>query len=195
MIMNNLLPHKNLSLDDMEGEIWKDIQGYDGYYQVSNLGRVKSLSRLIWNGFSNHLTKDKIRKPVVSKDGYTYVKILFKKKSMKFRVHRLVALHFIDNPNNKLEVNHIDSIRLNNNVKNLEWVSKSENQCHSKINKKTTSKYVGVTFNKNFKTNAWISQIGINNKNIYLGVYKTEEEAYQARCDYEKNNKIENKYL
>jgi hypothetical protein len=193
--MDKSLPHQNLSLDDMQGEVWKDIQGYDGYYQVSNFGRIKSLSRLVWNGFSNHLTKDKIRKSVVSKDGYTYVKILFKKKSMKFRVHRLVALHFIDNPNNKLEVNHIDSIRLNNNVKNLEWVSKSENQCHSKINKKTTSKYVGVCLNKNFKTNVWISQIRINNKNIYLGIFKTEEEAYQVRCDYEKNNNIENKYL
>jgi hypothetical protein len=193
--MDKLLPYQNLSLDDMQGEIWKDIQGYDGYYQVSNFGRIKSLSRLVWNGFSSHLTKDKIRKSVISKDGYTYVKILFNKKSMKFRVHRLVALHFIDNPNNKLEVNHIDSIRLNNNVKNLEWVSKSENQCHSKINKKTTSKYVGVCLNKNFKTNVWISQIRINNKNIYLGIFKTEEEAYQARCDYEKNNNIENKYL
>jgi hypothetical protein len=195
MIMNNLLPHKNLSLDDMEGEIWKDIEGYEGFYQISNFGRVKSLSRLIVNRFSNRITIDIIRKPVVSKDGYTYVKISFNKKSTKYSIHRLVALNFIDNPNSKLEVNHIDSIRLNNNVKNLEWVSKSENQCHSKINKKTTSKYAGVTFNKNFKANAWISQIGINNKNIYLGVYKTEEEAYQARCDYEKKNKIENKYL
>jgi hypothetical protein len=193
--MDNLLPHQNFSLEDIEGEIWKDIQGYEGYYKISNFGRVKSLSRLVWNGFSNHLTKDKIRKAVVSKDGYTYVKILFKKKSMKFRVNRLVALHFIDNPNNKLEVNHIDSIRLNNNVKNLEWLSKSENQCHSKINKKTTSKYVGVCLNKNFKTNVWQSQIQIDKKSIYLGVYKTEEEAYQARCDYEKNNNIENKYL
>lgn len=164
--MDNLLPHQNLSLDDMEGEIWKDIQSYDGYYQISNLGRVKSLRRLIWNGFSNHLTKDKIRKLVVNNYGYTYVKISFNKKSIKFSVHRLVALHFIDNPKNKLEVNHIDSIRLNNNVKNLEWVSKSENQCHSKITKKTTSKYIGVCFNKNFKTNVWISQIRINNKNI-----------------------------
>jgi hypothetical protein len=157
--MDNLLPHQNLSLDDMEGEIWKDIIGYEGFYKISNLGRVKSLSRLVANSLLNRMTTNKIHKSAVSNDGYTYVTISFKKKSMKFRVHRLVALHFIDNPKNKLEVNHIDSIRLNNNVKNLEWVSKSENQCHSKINKKTTSKYVGVCFNKNFKTNVWISPV------------------------------------
>ena len=60
---------------------------------------------------------------------------------------------------------------------------------------KKTSKCVGVYLKKQKKNNVWISQIGINNKNIYLGTYKTEEEAYQARCDYEKNNNIENKYL
>lgn len=179
----------------MEGEIWKDIDGYSGYYQISNFGRVKSFSRLVLNGFSNRMTTIKIRKPKFNRSGYAEVCINFNNKSIQFRIHRLVALHFIDNPNNKSEVNHIDSNRLNNNVTNLEWTSKRENQCHGSINRKKTSRYVGVWFNKKSKSNAWRSQIQINNKCIYLGSYHTEEEAYQARCDYEKNNKIENKYL
>jgi hypothetical protein len=193
--MDKLLPHKNFSLDDMEGEIWKDIDGYSGYYQISNFGRVKSLSRLVLNGFRNRMTTIKIRKPKFDRGGYTEVCIKFNNKSIQFRIHRLVALHFIDNPKNKSEVNHIDSNRLNNNATNLEWTSKRENQCHGNINRKKTSRYVGVFLIKQKKNNAWRSQIQINNKNIYLGTYKTEEEAYQARCDYEKNNNIENKYL
>jgi hypothetical protein len=193
--MDNLLPHKNFSLDDMEGEIWKDIDGYSGYYQISNFGRVKSFSRLVLNGFRNRMTTNKIRKPKFDRGGYTEVCIKFNNKSIQFRIHRLVALHFIDNPNNKAEVNHIDSNRLNNNATNLEWTSKRENQCHGNINRKKTSRYVGVYFVKQNKNCCWRSQIQVNNKNIYLGAYKTEEEAYQARCDYEKKNNIENKYL
>jgi hypothetical protein len=192
--MDKLLPHQNLSLEDMEGEIWKDIQGYEGYYQISSFGRVKSLSRLVCRGYVFRMCKDKIRKIRFMNNGYLEVNLWLESKGKKFRVHRLVALNFINNPNKKSDVNHIDSIRFNNNVKNLEWVSHLENICHSKINRKTKSKYVGVSFSTKNK-NAWQSYICINNKTIYLGIYKTEEEAYQARCEYEKNNNIENKYL
>lgn len=192
--MDKLLPHQNLSLEDMEGEIWKDIEGYDGYYQISNLGRVKSLGRLMWRGYVYRMSKDKIRKIKVNRIGYIRLKLWLEGKFKTFSVHRLVALNFIDNPNKKSVVNHIDSIRFNNNVKNLEWVSCLENICHGKINRKTKSKYVGVSFSTKNK-NPWQSNICINNKTIYLGIYKTEEEAYQARCEYEKNNNIENKYL
>jgi hypothetical protein len=193
--MDELLPHKNFSLEDMDGEIWKDIEGYEGYYQISSFGRVKSFSRLVLNGFRNRNTTKKIRKPKFDRGGYTEVCIKFNNKSIQYRIHRLVALHFIDNPNNKAEVNHLDSNRLNNNVKNLEWASKRENQCYANINRKKTSKYVGVCFYEGKKSNYWRSKIQINNKHIYLGSFQTELEAYQARCDYEKANNIENKYL
>jgi len=192
--MDNLLPHQNLSLKDMEGEIWKDIEGFEGYYQISSLGRVKSLSRLVCRGYVYYMCKDKIRKIKVNRIGYIRVTLWLENKSKSFLIHRLVALNFIDNPNKKSEVNHIDSIKFNNNLKNLEWVSSLENKSHRKKFKTTRSKYVGVSFgNKN--KNAWQSSIFHNNKNIYLGIYKTEEEAYQVRCEYEKNNNIENKYL
>ena len=193
--MDKLLPHQNLYLEDMDGEIWKDIEGYDGYYQISNLGRVKSLGRLMCRGYVFRMCKDTIRKITVKKDGYAEINLSIENKSTHFRVHRLVALTFINNPKNKSEVNHINSNRLDNNVTNLEWTSKSENQCHANINRKKTSIYVGVCYGKRGNKYYWESSIQINNKKIYLGIYNTEEEAYQARCEYEKNNNIENKYL
>ena len=194
--MDNLLPHQNLSLEDIEGEIWKDIEGYEGHYQISSFGRVKSLGRLMCRGYVFRMCKDTIRKITVKKDGYAEISLWIKNKSTYFRVHRLVALAFINNSKNKSEVNHINSNRLDNNVTNLEWTSKSENQCHANVNRKKTSKYVGVCYIKiDNKYYYWESYIQINNKKIHLGIYKTEEEAYQARCEYEKNNNIENKYL
>ena len=96
-------------------EIWKDIKGYPGY-QISNLGRVWSSKR------------NRYMKPVANNGGYLQIKLIAVNGKRKNElVHRLVALHFIDNPDNKPEVNHINHIRDDNRVSNLEWVSKSEN--------------------------------------------------------------------
>ena len=95
-------------------EIWKDISGYEGLYQVSNLGRVKSLDY-------NHTGREKIMKPSVDKNGYLYV--CFRKNGVKkwYKLHRLVAQAFISNPNNYPQVNHKDENPFNNFVNNLEW--------------------------------------------------------------------------
>ena len=98
----------------MKGEIWKDIEGYDGLYEVSNTGKVKSLNY-------RRTGKEKILKPQDNGKGYLYV-ILYKDGKMKScRVNRLVAQAFLPNPDNLPEVNHIDQCRTNNNVENLEW--------------------------------------------------------------------------
>jgi hypothetical protein len=194
--MAKLLPYQNLSLEDMDGEIWKDIEGLEGYYEISSLGRVKSLSRLVITSKSR-TTKLKILKGRITKYGYINITITFNAKQYGLIIHRVVAQHFINNLKNKKEVNHIDGNKLNNNVHNLEWVSSLENKCHQSkfiVNNKT-SKYIGVSLNKDVKTKKWRSTIRINQKIIYLGSYYTEEEAYKVRCEYEKNNKIENKYL
>jgi hypothetical protein len=192
--MDELLPHKNLSLEDMEGEIWKYIEGFQDLYQISNFGRVKSLSRERFNGKGYFYSKEKILK-IGNSSGYCVICIRINKKFNNFYIHRLVAQYFIDNPKNKREVNHIDFIKFNNNVENLEWVSSLENRSHSKNFKTSTSIYVGVYYNHRRNINCWESSIQINYQHINLGSYDTEEEAYQARCDYEKNNNIENKYL
>lgn len=104
-------------------EIWKDIKGYEGYYQISNFGNVKSLK-------FNHGTRSKLLKPF-DNEGYTRVKLFIKNNGKRFLVHRLVAENFIPNPKNKPFVNHIDGNKSNNFVENLEWVTSSENVVHA----------------------------------------------------------------
>ena len=111
-------------------EIWKDAPGYEGVYQVSNLGRVKSMSRIRVNGRAKILTKDKI---LLSKTLNDYVKIGMTHKYVL--AHRLIAKAFIPNPDNKPQVNHINGIKHDNRVENLEWVTASENAIHSSKNK------------------------------------------------------------
>lgn len=108
-------------------EIWKDIEGYEGLYQVSNLGRVKSLPTQRNIGWANYTSKEKILKQCKNKYGYLTV-CLHKGDSQKLhRVHRLVAIAFIDNPNGYKCVNHKDEDKTNNNISNLEFCSYSYN--------------------------------------------------------------------
>jgi hypothetical protein len=104
-------------------EIWKDIQGYEGIYQISNLGRIKSLHRDYTNG--------RILNPAKNNRGYLRLGLSGNGKVRYDSVHRLVAETFIPNPKNLPEVNHIDGNKLNNRVENLEWVTKGENQAHA----------------------------------------------------------------
>lgn len=105
-------------------EIWKDIKGYENLYQVSNLGNVRSLDHIRKNGKDENkkcLHKGKMLKPGIESIGYKVVGLSKEGKSKSFRVHRLVAETFIDNPNNYKCINHKDENKLNNNVNNLEW--------------------------------------------------------------------------
>lgn len=109
-------------------EIWKDVQGYEGLYQVSNLGRVKSLGRVIDRlVYGNYWQEEKILKPNKTKYGYLIVELRKNKKPKSFLVHRLVAITFIPNPENKPEVDHINADKTNNSVNNLRWVTAKEN--------------------------------------------------------------------
>ena len=108
-------------------EIWKDIPHYEGKYQVSNLGNIKSLH-------FKHQNIQKLLKPTLNSSGYYKIELYRDGKSKIFYVHRVVASVFIPNPHNKPEVNHIDGNKLNNMVNNLEWCTISENQIHA-INK------------------------------------------------------------
>lgn len=103
-------------------ELWKDIKGYEGCYQVSNLGRIKSLDRMTNNQYGEYFMKGRILKNSIIKDkGYCRVSLNNGNGKISKRVHRLVAEAFIPNPENKLEVNHKDGNKLNNCVSNLEW--------------------------------------------------------------------------
>lgn len=113
-------------LEDLVGEIWKDIIGYEGLYQISNFGRVKS--------FPRRGTTTKILKPRINRQGYLLVDLCKNAKSKRFPLHRLVAQAFISNPENKPEPNHEDGNKFNNHVSNLKWVTKSENIQHAMNN-------------------------------------------------------------
>lgn len=116
----------------MEQEIWKDIIGHEGLYQISNLARIKSLSRIIVNknGF-NKIIKERILSPVTMNIGYVAISLWRGNKDTKYTLHRLMAIHFIPNSENKKEVNHINGNRGDNNLLNLEWVTPSENMKHA----------------------------------------------------------------
>lgn len=111
-------------------EIWKDISNFKGYYQISNYGRVRSLTR--FDGIRER--KGQMIKPILKSNGYLQVGLRKKGKRKYMGVHRLVAQHFLDNHENKSQVNHIDCNKQNNNVTNLEWVTPRENLIHAHKN-------------------------------------------------------------
>lgn len=117
-------------------EHWRDVVGYEGRYKVSDIGRVKSVPRAfkMKDGRNNTIKKELLMKFKVDKDGYFKVGLRKEGKQRFFFVHRLVAQAFINNPNFKPQVNHIDGIKNNNSVSNLEWVTHQENRTHAAEN-------------------------------------------------------------
>lgn len=146
-------------------EEWKDVVGYEGLYQISNLGNVKSL----------YSKKEKILR--VFDDGRGYLQVglsLNGVKKMK-KIHQLVAIAFLNHIpcGYDLVVNHKNLIKADNRVENLEIVTNRENSNLKHI--KSSSEYTGVSWDKS--TNRWVSQIHINKKSITLGRFKNEIDA------------------
>lgn len=116
----------------LDSEEWKDINGYEGIYQVSSFGRIKSLPRkVIKSNGRTHTVNESIRKPHETKDGYLRIRLSNGENAKSLLIHRIVAEHFIENINSKLEVNHLDEDKKNNHVTNLEWCTRQENMEYS----------------------------------------------------------------
>jgi hypothetical protein len=140
-----------LKITELNYEMWNDIKGYEGIYQISNLGNVKNIKT------------SKILKPGITSQGYKCVVLYCDGKQKNMLIHRLVALQYIPNDENKQCVNHIDNNnRLNNKLTNLRWCTNQQNQMNRSIRKNNTSGSKGVTFNK--QTNKWQAKITINGK-------------------------------
>ncbi len=112
-------------------EIWKDVIGYEEFYQISNRGNIRSKDREFERPYQEttriYRRKGKLLKPYPSPRGYLLIDL----RSKTTQVHRLVAEHFISNPNDKSQVNHKDNVKTNNHVDNLEWVTHQENVAHA----------------------------------------------------------------
>lgn len=116
-------------------EIWKPVKGYEGYYEVSNLGRIKALTRTVQGKTRNgkpcpRIVKEHIMHQPNCTNGYKQIALSKDSEVKMYRVHRIVAEAFLDNPKNYPEVNHIDEDKTNNCVTNLEWCSHAYNQCY-----------------------------------------------------------------
>lgn len=129
-------------------EIWKDIKGYEGLYQISNYGNVKSLSRQHWNGNGWWTSKDRILVPRTSKNKNHYYSVQLVKEGVKrnTNIHRIVAEHFLENPNNLEYVNHINENKLDNRVENLEWCSPKYNATYGNMEEVNKGKRKPIQF-------------------------------------------------
>ena len=183
---NNLIKKKELEIlqielkikkleleifNDLDYECFLAIAGYENYF-VSNFGNVK-------NSKTNRIMK-------LCNDGkcYKLIKLCKNGKSKTFRVHRLVGKAFLENPDNKKMIDHIDNNPSNNNIKNLRWATPKDNQYNQGKPINNTSGFKGVTFHK--QHNKYQALISINAKNKYLGLFETAEEASKV---YEKKAK------
>lgn len=117
---------------ESQNEVWKDIIGYEGIYAISNLGRVKRYAhkQLQRNNIFNQIA-DRINKFSKAAGGYCRIGLHNNKVTKTFSMHRLIAIHFIPNPENKPHINHINGIRNDNRIENLEWCTASENVYHT----------------------------------------------------------------
>jgi len=157
-------------------EIWKDIPNYEGIYQVSNLGNVKSLSRENYSGKGMKISKERILKQHLDNRYYYQVKLYKDKKLKTFKVHKLVAMAFLNHTpcGYKLVVDHINDNSLDNRIENLQVVSQRHNAF--KTQGKYTSQYKGVLWDK--ERNKWQAKIYVNGKTKYLGRFDSEYEAH-----------------
>lgn len=119
--------YKNLSLKDLPNEEWRDVVGYEGLYKVSNMGRVKMLERSVPQRYGYKRIEEHLIKQILSPKNYLFVDLWRSNKNKRMSVHRLVLQAFSQQDSDRLECNHINEIRLDNRIENLEWLSHKDN--------------------------------------------------------------------
>jgi hypothetical protein len=179
-----------------ETEIWNTIPGYEGYYEASSFGRIKSLFRkYVRKNGAPITTKERIRSQNISR-GYLSVTLRKESTSIPFRVHQLVAMAFLGHVRSGFifVIDHIDGNKLNNDISNLQIVTNRDNTtiCFKKNRSELASQYVGVSWN--IGDSKWQSFIVANGQSKYLGSFTIEtkaSEAYQKALLHIKDNTID----
>lgn len=173
----------------MTKEIWKDVPNYEGYYQVSNLGRVRSLDRITKTTKRQMALKGRILKHCKNHQGYHHVSLMINGRLKTRQVHQLVAIAFMNHKpcGHKIVVDHIDNDINNNRLNNLQLLTNRQNITKEPRGK---SKYVGVSWHKG--NNKWRTQIIIDGHMKHLGYFNSESDASIA-YQYEVNELRVNK--
>ena len=153
-----------MSITGIINEEWRSVSG-NANYQVSNIGRVRNVET------------ERILMPRVGGSGKCYFIVALYKDNTRANsyIHRHVAQEFIDNPDSKKYVDHIDHNKTNNTILNLRWVSNSENSMNRMKRQNTSSKYKGVSFLK--RENKWVANIMLNGRRKHIGYFTNEKEA------------------
>lgn len=178
-------------------EIWKPVKGYEGYYEVSNLGNVRSVDRVVvYSNGAKHSYKGTILSTRPNSAGYTTVRLSINQDRVNHFVHRLVAEAFLPNPNNYPQVNHKDENPKNNALENLEWCSATYNINYGNRNKSTRRPIVRLSLEGDYIDSydgirQAARELGLSNSGIsgaltgtyythlgYCWVYKEEYERY-----------------
>ena len=170
-------------------EIWKPIPNYEGYYEVSSMGRVRSVDKLIPHPRNKTMVlprRGRILKPEFDKYGYPVVTFSVETKRKTFKVHRLVALAFIPNPNNLPQIDHINTKRYDNRPENLRWCTTQQNTKWRDENRRprVLCKETRRKFRTSYEAAAWVIQNGIkNHKGIQTTNYKTVARSIREACN------------
>ena len=167
-------------------EIWKEIEGYKGIYFVSNQARVKSIDHYCPNRTGTGKQTGRILKPQKCHKGYMRVALSCNRKTFTTSIHRLMAKAFIANPMNKPQVNHINGIKDDNRIENLEWCTASENVIHAVKNSLNNPNYGESHHNSKLSNKVVLSarrlrKIGFTNKKLAAD-YKVSEAAMSKIC-------------
>lgn len=172
----------------MKEEIWKDIPGYEAMYQAGSCGSIKSLERDVFIGDSvSYRIPTRILKENFNPQGYKILGLSKNSKTKIFQVHQLVAIAFLGHKlcGYKIVVDHINNIKTDNRVENLQLISQRINI--SKDKKDKSSNHIGIYLNKHNKSPKWVAQITINKKIVHLGSFEEEEVAAKVFKNAVKN--------
>lgn len=174
-------------IENISGEEWRDIKGYENLYQVSNKGKVKSLGKFIDNKYgSKTFRKEKILKPQNIGKGYLFVGLSKEGIRKLFLVHRLVAQAFLPNPDNLPQCNHLDENKHNNCVNNLSWLTSKENINYGSRTEKCSTQIKCLDLETNKETifpsiNEAARQMNVNMGSIWHKLYRGKNNIYKNR--------------